>query len=74
MNRYFVFYGDVFYPMGGMRDFIGSFESMTEAHIAVNSAHASSRKEDEEWEYGWAQIWDSREGKEVFFKGYIPGI
>lgn len=45
MKRYLLFGGSVFYAAGGWRDFIGSFDSITDAISKV----ANSDPDDLEW-------------------------
>lgn len=36
MKQYALFAGDNYYPMGGMGDFVGSFNTIEEALIAID--------------------------------------
>ena len=59
MNRYLLFAGDAFYPMGGWQDFHGSFDSVSEA-LAFAEAHA--HPEDDEafaLPFDWIEVVDS---------------
>lgn len=48
-KRYFAFYGDVYYPSGGMDDFVGSYETIADAKQAIETYHKKNRPKDEEW-------------------------
>lgn len=50
MKRYWLFYGDSYYPIGGMHDFHGSYDTSHEAryHLKNNDVN-----------YDWAHIYDS---------------
>jgi len=37
MNRYLAFFGDEFFPNGGMDDFVGSYKSLKEAREAITT-------------------------------------
>jgi len=39
MKRYFLFCLDTFYPAGGMKDFVGDFDTVEEAQAASHSEH-----------------------------------
>ena len=67
MKKYLAFYGAVYYPSGGMDDFIGDYETLEEAIQAINKKH----KEDsyrETWEYAWANVWNTEDRIEVYTK------
>ena len=66
MKRYLAFYGDYYYPDGGMDDFIGEHDTIKEAKETIIKAHLLHRKEDVKWEWAWCQIWDTETQKEVF--------
>jgi hypothetical protein len=59
MNRYLVFYGDDYYPCGGIHDFVGDFASLEECKAAIIRSHLKFRPDDTEWEWAWNHIWDS---------------
>lgn len=40
MKRYLLFCLDTYYPLGGVKDFVGDFESVEEAKQAAHSEHA----------------------------------
>ena len=66
MKRYYAFYGDCYYPSGGMDDFIGDYDTKEEAIQAIEEAQKNNRKEDVKWEWAWAHIWDSKEKIKVY--------
>jgi hypothetical protein len=49
MKRYLLFIGDTYYPGGGWKDFIGSFETVSEALIELAEPRSK---------YDWFQIVD----------------
>jgi hypothetical protein len=53
-ERYFIFAGSNFYPLGGMNDFIGSWNNVS---AAIVGAKANIKK----IENDWAHVWDSEE-------------
>jgi hypothetical protein len=59
MKKYIAFYGLHYYPDGGMGDFIGDFDTIDEAQIAILKQKELMRPEDKgKWEYDWAHIYD----------------
>ena len=65
MKRYLAFYGDNYYPDGGMRDFICDYETIEECELSINEAHINTRPEDTDWAWAWKLIWDSKERKSI---------
>lgn len=60
-KRYLLFYGDIYYPQGGMDDYKNSFDSLEEAVIFVDTYINENKIYDtvqEEWEYRWAHVYD----------------
>ena len=55
MERYMVFGGDEYYPVGGMNDFIGSFMFMKDAILEMNRKHEVLNNE---FVNDWAHIYD----------------
>jgi hypothetical protein len=43
MKRYMVFYHPAYYPLGGMEDFIGSFDDLNVAIIAMHNEHSKGK-------------------------------
>jgi hypothetical protein len=68
MKRYFAFYGDCYYPSGGMDDFIGDYDTKEQAIEATEKAHLEERHDDLSWEWGWCNVWDSHDRAEVHTK------
>ena len=48
MNEYYLFSGDVYYPLGGMKDYRGVFNTLDEAMVAL--ANRPSGRDD------WAHV------------------
>ncbi len=65
MKRFMAFYGSVYYPSGGMDDFVGDFDSMEEALEAINRKNAEGSDE-VRWRYAWAHIYDTESRAEVW--------
>lgn len=59
MKRYYAFYGDLYYPRRGMRDFIGDFDTIEEAKAAITRKNTDDS-------LSFEVIWDSHERKEVY--------
>ena len=68
MKNYLSFYGDVYYPSGGMGDFIGDYETKEEAIQAIEKAHKKHRPDDLKWEWAWANVWSTHDRIEVYTK------
>lgn len=69
MKRFMAFYGSVYYPSGGMDDFVGDFDSMEEALEAINRKNAEDSTYDTDevrWRYVWAHIYDTESRAEVW--------
>lgn len=49
MKRFLLFYGDTYYPLGGMKDFRGSFDSVDAAKFELIGICPD-----------WAHIWDTQ--------------
>jgi hypothetical protein len=60
MKRYLAFYGDNYYPNGGMDDFVGSYDTLDEAKSAVSEEHLKrTHPPHYSWDSMWAHIYDS---------------
>lgn len=55
-QRYMLFYGDTYYPGGGINDHRGSFETIDEAKEFVKNL---------KWPADWAHIWDIVEKEKI---------
>ena len=73
MKQYFAFYGDCYYPSGGMDDFVGDCDTKEEAIEAIESAHLKNRPDDKVWEWAWGNVWDSKDRIEVHTKCFNCG-
>ena len=67
MKRYLAFYGDDYYPIGGMGDFIGDYDTKEEAIQAIEEAHKKNRPDDLKWEWAWKQIYDTEKREWVVY-------
>jgi len=64
MKRYLVFYGELYYPNGGMRDFIGDFDNLTDAIVHLNTHH-NEYSEGHDVQI-WGNVYDSIDRKLVY--------
>jgi len=82
MNNYLLFYGDNYYPNGGMEDFIGSYETKELALEALKKqvlkpySNYYEASEDEFYksemeELKWAHIYDLSINKIIWFHDQI---
>ncbi len=69
MKRYLAFYGQTYYPLEAMGNFINDFDDLEEAKESI----FIKEKEDcnNNFEYGWGLIWDTQIREYVFSKGII---
>lgn len=61
MKRYWTFFGDKYYPLGGMKDFVGDFEDKFDAIDALvehESKHNSGQHKARIWSDFWAYVYD----------------
>lgn len=72
MKRYLAFNGSVYYPSGGIDDFLGDFETIEEAIEAVTEKvmedqdHYEDEDVEDRWKYAWAHVWDSETRKKAW--------
>ena len=52
MRRYLLFCGDNYYPMGGMKDFVGSFDSIEKFEYYMEVQRSSAPD--------WYQLFDTK--------------
>ena len=68
MKRYWAYYGDIHYPIGGYWDFINYFDTKEEAVDAVieicKRENVNTHDKDGLWHYNWAHVLDA-ETKEI---------
>ena len=70
-GRYWAFMGDAYYPLGGMEDFVGDFNSLEEAiQFIAQKAKAENYRGtmDAYWCFAWAHIWDTETLSEAWRK------
>ena len=65
MKQYLVFYGSVYYPNGGMNDFIGDFDTKEEAIERIQKHHKVVSYSGT-WAYSWASVYDTKDRIEVY--------
>lgn len=73
MKRFWLFFGDTYYPNGGMDDFRGDFDTEPEARAYLDEVVAKGRTYDEEAGYtdvDWAHIYDTLWQKKIEFEPY----
>lgn len=68
MKNYLAFFGSVYYPCGGMDDFIGDYDTLEEAMQAIEDAHKKYSPEDDKWLSRWANVWSVKDRMEVYSK------
>lgn len=71
MKRYLAFIGEVYYPSGGMGDFIGDFDTLEEAIIFIKKSVDESKYSEtfeQQWGYTWAHVWDTETRTEAWSK------
>ena len=73
MKRYLAFFGEQYYPLGGMDDFIGDFNTQEDAVEAIESALTESKKnaldfftKHPKWCSHWADIFDTETREKVY--------
>ena len=70
MKRYLAFYGNVYYPSGGMDDFLSDHDTKEEALKAITTKLNDDKNycntDEEKWEYAWAHIYDTEGRIEVW--------
>ena len=62
MNRYLAFFGDNYYPAGGMEDFLSDHNELTEAINAIATEFSESECTD-----SWGNVYDTV-NKEIVYK------
>ena len=67
LKNYLAFYGAVYYPSGGMDDFIGDYDTLEEAIEAIEKKHKEGGY-DVSWKYDWANVWSVEYRIEVYKK------
>lgn len=67
MREYLAFYGKMYYPDGGMDDFVGDYDTLEEAIHAIEEKH-NQHFDSSDWEDNWANIWSSTNRTEVWSK------
>lgn len=68
MKRYLAFYGDVFYPSGGINDLIGHYDSKEEAINAIHEEHNKYCYNEDYWGLNWAHVYDKVDELKVYIK------
>ena len=69
MKRYLAFYGDCYYPEGGMNDFITDCDTVEDCENAIKEAHIKNRPKDLKWSLAWKQIYDTEKREMVVNRG-----
>jgi hypothetical protein len=64
MKRYLAFAGNIYYPIGGIRDFLGSSDTIEEAKQLIEDRfQQEGYAKSERKEYFWSHVYDSVEGE-----------
>lgn len=77
MKRFLAFYGDNYYPSGGVYDLLGDFDTLMEAVAALEAKVRSEQSEPamlalmgipvpKPWQHHWAHVFDQEEAREVW--------
>jgi len=66
MKNYLAFYGEYYYPSGGMEDFIGDFDTIEEAIQYIEEHHKRERPDDLKWEWAWCHVYSITEQMIVY--------
>lgn len=66
MKRYLIFYGDHYYPYGGMDDFYTDCESLDKAVKIAENKNKKDNYGNIDWSYTWSHVYDTHERKEVW--------
>lgn len=69
MKRYLTFYGDEYYPAGGMEDYAGDFDTLDDAKKHLDANHLKEKAHDVDWKHTWCHVWDTSDMTECFSKG-----
>ncbi len=73
MKRYLAFFGNIYYPQEGMKDFIGDFDTVEEAKMHIKTVYENKIGfidgllpiEDDDSDH-WAHIYDTHTNKIVY--------
>lgn len=67
MKRFLVFFGDKYYPQGGILDFIGDFRWSDEAiRFLFEKEAKENNSKTETWEDFWGHVYDTHTQKIVW--------
>ena len=70
MKRYLLFMGTVYYPLGGMEDFVNDFDTLEQANKAarIEEKKYPPQRNGNEWtrDYVWWQIYDTEKRETVY--------
>lgn len=64
-NLFLAFYGDYYYPNGGIEDLIDTFDSFEAAKNAIELAHENRRPEDVEHKFDFGNIYNVLTGEKT---------
>jgi hypothetical protein len=77
MKRYLTFFGEHYYPSGGMDDLLNDFDTIEECKNAIDNRIKEGYNPDwysieehvqHQWKYSWAHIYDTETRKKVWSK------
>jgi hypothetical protein len=66
MKRFLTFYGDIYYPNGGIDDLIGDFETIDEAKTTLINKHKQQHPNDINWGYAWGYVYDTKTQTKIY--------
>ena len=79
-KRYIAFYSSDLFPAGGMKDAIGTFDTILDAEAAITARHMKTVSvecfgSNQSWENHWAHVYDTvNEELVISPESYIEGI
>lgn len=68
MKQYLAFYGEDYYPKGGMMDFIGDFKYLDEAIEYIQNQHRHNKDKDTRIDWGseWGAVYCTKSRTHVW--------
>jgi hypothetical protein len=79
MKQYLAFFGETYYPLGGMTDLIGDYDSVEDAIQAIHDAHKKYDIHSHGWNgHVWCHVYDTQKhdfvyGCPIEYPNPVPG-
>jgi hypothetical protein len=64
MKNYLVFYGNFYYPSGGMDDFLKDYDLLDDAIDALNEHNQELNNGD--WGYNWGYVYSLKDKLKIY--------